>query len=217
MDTGRVFKEILVPAFGETMYMVLLGTFFAVILGSIFAVSLVITADDGLHPNRVIYRVLDGIVNILRAFPFVILAIAIMPVTRIVMGTIVGKKAALLPLVMVAAPFVGRVIESDLKAVDSGIIEAAKSFGASTFQIIFRIMFVEALPSICLSVTTVTIEILGGSAIAGALGAGGLGAVAMIYGYQSFNDTVMYGTVLIMVILVSLIQFAGTRLYKKLK
>ena len=217
MDTGRVFKEILVPAFGETMYMVLLGTFFAVILGSIFAVSLVITADDGLHPNRVVYRVLDGIVNILRAFPFVILAIAIMPVTRIVMGTIVGKKAALLPLVMVAAPFVGRIIESDLKSVDSGIIEAAKSFGASTFQIIFRIMFVEALPSICLSVTTVTIEILGGSAIAGALGAGGLGAVAMIYGYQSFNDTVMYGTVLIMVILVSLIQFAGTRLYKKLK
>lgn len=217
MNTHRVFTEILLPAFGETLYMVVLGTIFAVILGAVFAVSLVITAEDGLHPNKAIYRILDGIVNVLRAFPFVILAIAIMPVTRIVMGTIVGKRAALLPLVIVAAPFVGRVIESDLKAVDRGIIEAARSFGASTFQIIFRIMFVEALPSICLSVTMVTIEILGGSAIAGALGAGGLGAVAMIYGYQSFNDTVMYGTVLIMVILVSVIQFAGTRLYRKLK
>ena len=217
MDTHRMFTEILVPAFGETLYMVILGTFFAVILGTVFAVALVVTAEDGLRPNKGVYRVLDAIVNVLRAFPFVILAIAIMPLTRIIMGTIVGKRAALLPLVIVAAPFVGRVIESDLKAVDKGIIEAAKSFGASTTQIIFKIMFVEALPSICLSITMVTIELLGGSAIAGALGAGGLGAVAMVYGYQSFNDKIMYGTVLIMVVLVSLIQFIGNRLYKKLK
>lgn len=216
-NTSRVIKEIMLPAFGETVYMVVFGALFATIVGAILAIILVVTCEDGLRPCKIVYRILDGIINILRSFPFVILAIAIMPITRAVVGTIIGKEAALFPLVIVASPFVGRVIETDLRAVDRGLIEAAKSFGASNLQIIFRIMFVEALPSIALSVTLVTVEILGGSAVAGALGAGGLGSVAIIYGYQSYNDFVMYGTVVILVIMVYFIQTIGYRLYKKLK
>ena len=217
MNTERVLREVLVPAFGETIYMVFFGTLFSVLLGCALAIILVLTSPDGLSPNRAIYRLFDGAINILRAFPFIIFAIAIMPVTRLIMGTIVGKKAALFPLVLVAAPFVGRIIETDLKAVDPGIVEAAKSLGATNRQIIFQVMFVEAFPSICRNITMVTVEILGGSAVAGTLGAGGLGSVAIIYGYQSFNDFVMYGTVAIMALMVFGIQKTGDKLYTKLK
>lgn len=216
-NTNRVLTEIMWPALGETIYMVVFGTLFATAVGMFLAVILIITAEDGLTPCKRVYKALDGIINILRSFPFVILAIAITPITRVVIGTIVGKEAALLPLVIVVSPFVGRIIETDLRAVDKGLIEAAKSFGASNLQIVFRIMFVEAIPSICLSITLVTVEILGGSAVAGALGAGGLGSVAIIYGYQSFNDFVMYGTVVILVIMVYAIQSVGYKLYNKLK
>jgi len=213
----RVINEIIFPALNETIFMVISSTILATIIGIILAVILVITADDGLNPNKYIYKFLDFLINTIRSFPFVVLAIAILPFTKAIVGTTIGRRAALLPLVIVASPFVARVLEGDLRSVDKGIIEAAKSFGASTFQIIFKIMFKEAVPSICLSMTLVIISILGASAMAGALGAGGLGSVAIIYGYQSFDNFIMYGTVFILLIMVQLVQTLGNILYKKLK
>jgi len=213
----RVINEIIFPALNETIFMVISSTILATIIGIILAVILVITADDGLNPNKYIYKFLDFLINTIRSFPFVVLAIAILPFTKAIVGTSIGRRAALLPLVIVASPFVARVLEGDLRSVDKGIIEAAKSFGASTFQIIFKIMFKEAIPSICLSMTLVIISILGASAMAGALGAGGLGSVAIIYGYQSFDNFIMYGTVFILLIMVQLVQTLGNILYKKLK
>ncbi|MEG2354246.1 MAG: methionine ABC transporter permease [Clostridium sp.] len=216
-NMSRIINEIMIPALGQTMYMVVFATIYASIIGIFLATILVVTAEDGLRPNRYIYKSLDVVTNILRSFPFVILAIAILPFTRAVVGTTIGMQAAILPLVMVESPFVARVIEVDLRKVNRGMIEAAKSFGASDMQIIFKVIFKEAIPSICLSITLVTVSIVGSSAMAGALGAGGLGSVAIIYGYQSFNDFVMYGTVFILVIMVQGIQSIGSVIYKRLK
>ena len=176
-----------------------------------------ITAEDGLSPHKIVYRVLNIMVNILRSFPFLILAVTILPITRAVMGTSIGVNAALFPLVLVACPFVARIFEGNLKSVTPGMIEAAKAFGASNLQIIFKFMLREAVPTMCISITLVVISILGSSSMAGALGAGGLGNVALIYGYSSFNDFIMYGTVLILIILVQSIQSIGNFLYNKLK
>lgn len=216
-NRSRVINEIIVPALKETIFMVSFSTIFSAVIGILLAVILVITADDGLNPNKYIYKVLDVLINTVRSFPFVVLAIAILPFTRALVGTTIGRRAALLPLVIVAAPFVARVIEGDLRSVNKGMIEAAKSFGASTMQIIFKIMFKEAVPSICLSMTLVIVSILGSSAMAGALGAGGLGSVALIYGYQSFDNFIMYGTVFILVLMVQFVQTVGGMLYKKLR
>ncbi|MEG2338712.1 MAG: methionine ABC transporter permease [Clostridium sp.] len=216
-NIGRVIGEILFPALCETIYMVIFATLYSAILGIVLGIILTVTDSDGLKPNKYIYKILDFIINILRSFPFVVLAIAIMPITKIVVGTRIGVNAALLPLVLVMAPFVGKMIEGDLKKVDIGMIEAAKSFGASKSQIIFKIMMKEALPSIILSITLIGVSMVGSSAMAGAVGAGGLGSVAIIYGYQSFNDFVMYGTVVIILILVQLVQSIGSFLYKKYK
>lgn len=216
-DPVMVIQKVMFPALWESLYMTFWGTVFSCILGFGFAVVLVITAEDGLTPHKYFYRLLNIAVNILRSFPFLILAVTILPITRAVMGTTIGKNAALFPLVIVACPFVARVFEGNLKAVTPGMIEAAKAFGASNWYIIFNVMLKEAIPSMCISVTLVVISILGSSSMAGALGAGGLGNVALIYGYQSFNDIIMYGTVLILVILVQSIQSIGNLLYSKLK
>lgn len=216
-DPALVIEKIMLPALMESLYMTFWGTVFSCIFGFCIAVILVITAEDGLSPHKVVYRLLNIAVNILRSFPFIILAVTIIPITRAVMGTSIGKNAALFPLVIVACPFVARIFEGNLKAVTPGMIEAAKAFGASNIQIIFKVMLKEAVPSMCISITLVIISILGSSSMAGALGAGGLGNVALIYGYQSFNDVIMYGTVLILVVLVQSIQSIGNLLYSKLK
>ncbi len=216
-DPALVIEKIMIPALMESLYMTFWGTVFSCIFGFGIAVILVITAEDGLSPHKLTYRLLNIAVNILRSFPFIILAVTIIPITRAVMGTSIGKNAALFPLVIVACPFVARIFEGNLKAVTPGMIEAAKAFGASNVQIIFKVMLKEAVPSMCISITLVVISILGSSSMAGALGAGGLGNVALIYGYQSFNDVIMYGTVLILVALVQSIQSIGNLLYRKLK
>lgn len=216
-DPVMVLKMIIWPALLESLYMTLWGTVFSCILGFGIAIVLVLTSEDGLSPHKWIYRLLNIVINTLRSFPFIILAVTIIPITRAVMGTSIGKNAALFPLVIVACPFVARVFEGNLKAIAPGMIEAAKAFGASNSYIIFRVMLKEAIPSMCISVTLVVISILGSSSMAGALGAGGLGNVALIYGYQSFNDFIMYGIVFILVILVQSIQSIGNLLYSKLK
>ncbi len=209
-------NEIIGKALIETLEMVFVSTTFSVILGFIPAIILTITASDGLKPNKIIYTILDFTVNTLRSFPFIILMVIIIPLTRLIAGKSIGTEAAMVPLTIAAAPFVARVIESSLREVDKGVIEAAKSFGASNTQIIFKVMLKEAVPSIMSGITLTIISIVGYSAMAGAIGGGGLGQVAISYGYQRFQTDVMIVTCIILVIVVQGLQFLGNYFYNKL-
>ncbi|GAE02035.1 methionine ABC transporter permease [Clostridium botulinum B str. Osaka05] len=216
-EITTLIKQIILPSLWETIYMIIIATILSAVIGFILAIVLVITDEKGIKPNKIIYGILSAIINVLRSVPFIILAVAIIPFTRSVVGTSIGKDAAIVPLIIASAPFIARLIESSLKEVNPSLIEAAKSFGASNVQIIFKVMVKEAIPSINLNLTLATITILGLTAMAGAVGAGGLGAVGLTYGYQSFNDTIMYTTLVLLVIIVGIIQFAGNIIYKKLK
>lgn len=216
MPFSQLFTDILLPGLLDTLYMVLVSTLFAVVIGFIPAVIMVITDERGLKPNLAVNRILDLIINLLRSFPFIILMIAIFPFTKLIVGTTIGRNAAIVPLTVGAAPFAARVIESALKEVDPGIIEAAKSFGASTFQIIFKVMLKEALPSMILGITLTVISVIGYSAMAGTIGAGGLGDIAVRYGYQRFKTDIMIYTVIILIIIVQILQSLGNFAYKKL-
>ena len=208
--------DIMIQAVGQTVYMVFFSTLFASILGFILGIVVTVTSPKGLKPNKIIYNVLDLIINVLRSFPFIILIVFIIPLTRAIVGTPIGEAAAIVPLTIAAAPFVARIIESSLKEVDSGVIEAAKSFGASNTQIIFKVMLKEAVPSIISGLTLTIINIIGYSAMAGSVGAGGLGKVAISYGYQRYQTDVMIVTVIILIIMVQGLQSLGNYLYKKL-
>ena len=214
MDS-KIF-DIMIQAVGQTVYMVFFSTLFASILGFILGIVVTVTSPKGLKPNKIIYNVLDLIINVLRSFPFIILIVFIIPLTRAIVGTPIGEAAAIVPLTIAAAPFVARIIESSLKEVDSGVIEAAKSFGASNTQIIFKVMLKEAVPSIISGLTLTIINIIGYSAMAGSVGAGGLGKVAISYGYQRYQTDVMIVTVIILIIMVQGLQSLGNYLYKKL-
>lgn len=208
--------DLLIPELNKTIIMVFFSTLFSVILGFILAIISITTAPNGLKPNRVVYKILDTIINILRGFPFIILMVAIMPITKLLVGKSIGTTAAIVPLTIAAAPFVARVIESALKEVDPGVIEAAKSFGASNTQIIFRVMLKEAVPAITSGLTLTVISIIGYSAMAGTVGAGGLGDLAVRYGYQRYQTDIMIVTVVILIIIVQVLQTLGNYLYKKL-
>lgn len=208
--------DVMIQAVGQTVYMVFFSTLFASILGFILGIVVTVTSPKGLKPNKIIYIVLDLIINVLRSFPFIILIVFIIPLTRAIVGTPIGEAAAIVPLTIAAAPFVARIIESSLKEVDSGVIEAAKSFGASNTQIIFKVMLKEAVPSIISGLTLTIINIIGYSAMAGSVGAGGLGKVAISYGYQRYQTDVMIVTVIILIIMVQGLQSLGNYLYKKL-
>ncbi len=209
-------SEMMIEATLETIYMVIGSTFFSVILGFIPAIILTLTADDGLKPHKLIYSVLDFFVNVLRSFPFIILMIIVIPITRAIAGKAIGTTAAIVPLTISAIPFVARIIESSLRSVDQGLIEAAKSFGASDFQIIIRVYLKEALPFILSGITLTMISLIGYSAMGGAIGAGGLGDVAIRKGYQGYNFSYLLVTSLILIIIVQIIQTIGNYLFKKL-
>lgn len=211
-----MLNQVLLDALGQTLYMVMVATILAVVLGFLPAIALVITDEKGLKPNKIIYKTLDFIINILRSFPFIILMISIFPFTKLIVGKTIGTTAAIVPLTLAAAPFAARVIESAMKEVDSGVIEAAKSFGASNWQIIIKVILKEAIPSIILGITLTVISIVGYSAMAGAIGGGGLGDVAIKYGYYRFQTGIMIATVLILVVLVQAFQSIGNLLYKEL-
>ena len=208
--------DVMIQAVGQTVYMVFFSTLFASILGFILGIVVTVTSPKGLKPNKIIYNALDLIINVLRSFPFIILIVFIIPLTRAIVGTPIGEAAAIVPLTIAAAPFVARIIESSLKEVDSGVIEAAKSFGASNTQIIFKVMLKEAVPSIISGLTLTIINIIVYSAMAGSVGAGGLGKVAISYGYQRYQTDVMIVTVIILIIMVQGLQSLGNYLYKKL-
>ncbi|MGM9946447.1 methionine ABC transporter permease [Floccifex sp.] len=208
--------DTMITATNQTLYMVFGSTLFSVILGFIPAIILVLTAPDGLKPNKAIYQVLDFIVNTFRSFPFIILLILVIPVTRAIVGTSLGSTAAIVPLTISAIPFVARVIESALRSVDPGLIEAAKSFGATDMQIIVHVYFKEAFPSIVSGIILTMISIIGYTAMAGSVGGGGLGDVAIRRGYQAYNLKYLFVTSVILIVIVQVIQNVGNYLYKKL-
>jgi D-methionine transport system permease protein len=214
---GTLMIKLLSTALFETIYMSLASTFFAVILGFMLAIILILTDKNGLSPNRYIYNTLDIIVNTFRSFPFIILIIILFPFTKIIIGKITGTTASIVPLTIGAAPFVARIIENAFKEVHYGIIEAAKSFGASKLQIIFKVMLPEAMPSIISAVTLTSIVIIGFSAMAGAVGGGGLGQVAIQYGYNGFQADVLFITVVMLIVVVQLFQAFGNLVYKAIK
>jgi len=193
----------------DTIYMTLVSTFFSYVFGMIMAVILVITRADGIRPHPVIFRVLDVIVNLTRSFPFLILMIAIIPFTRWLVGTTIGNNATVVPLVVAAAPFVARLIEQSLLEVDRGVIEAAQSMGASTWQLIWKVFISEATPSLINGSAIAATTILGYSAMSGAVGGGGLGKLAIMYGYNRYQNDIMFATVVLLIIIVQLLQSFG--------
>ena len=214
---AQIFKMLIIPAFFATLKMLAIAGVMSTILGFFFGVILVVTEKGGLYENIVINRILDFIVNMIRSFPFIILMISIIPFTRLIAGTSIGETAALVPLTVACTPFMARIFQNSFKEVDPALIEAAQSFGASKWQIVFKVMLKESVPSIISGLCLAIINLLGCTAMAGAIGAGGLGAVALQYGYQSFNLKIMYSIVVILIILVALIQYFGDWIYKKLK
>lgn len=208
--------EIFSSATVSTIVLTLGSTLLAYLIGMPLGIILILTDKEGIHPNRIINSLLGFVVNVLRSIPFLILAMWMMPVTRAIVGTTVGDKGTLLPLVVAAAPFVARMVESSIKEVDHGIIEAAQSMGAPTTKIITKVMLGEAMPSLlvgfCITITT----ILGYTAMAGFLGGGGLGKVAVNYGFYKFQGDLMTVAVILLVILVQVFQEIGMRLSRRM-
>ena len=202
--------EMLMEGVVDTLYMTIVSTFFSYVFGIVMAVVLVICRKDGIRPNPVVYSVLDVVVNLTRSFPFLILMIAVIPFTRYIVGTTIGNNATVVPLVIAAAPFVARLIESSLLEVDNGVVEAAQSMGATPFQIITKVMIPECLPGLISSMTTALTTILGYSAMSGVIGGGGLGKIALSYGYYRYQTNIMIVCVILLVLLVQVFQTVGT-------
>ena len=216
MDIITQNFDVLMQGTLETLYMVFVSTFLAYVFGLPLGIALVVTEPDGIMPSKQIANVLGTIVNITRSVPFIILLIAIIPFTRLVVGTTIGVNAAVVPLVVAAIPFVARLVESSLKELNQGIIEAAISMGCSNFQIIYKVMIPEAMPSLVLGSSITTITLVGYSAMAGAIGSGGLGDIAIRFGYYRYETGLMVVTIVLLVIIVQLIQFAGNRGSKRI-
>ena len=199
-----------------TLYMTLATTFMGYVLGLPMGIALVITAPKGLRPNKIIYKVLDVVVNVVRSFPFLILLIVIQPLTRIIVGKSYGPTATIVPLTLSAAPFIARMVESSLLEVDHGVIEAAQSMGANLWTIIWKVMIGEAKTSLIVNVPIALGTILGYSAMAGIVGGGGLGDIAIRYGYYRYDSSIMWVTVVLLIVLVQLMQYIGMTISKKL-
>ena len=199
-----------------TLYMTLATTFMGYVLGLPMGIALVITTPKGLRPNKIIYKVLDVVVNVVRSFPFLILLIVIQPFTKIIVGKSYGPTATIVPLTLSAAPFIARMVESSLLEVDHGVIEAAQSMGANLRTIIWKVMIGEAKTSLIVNVTIALGTVLGYSAMAGIVGGGGLGDIAIRYGYYRYDSSIMWVTVVLLIVLVQLMQYVGMKLSKKL-
>lgn len=214
-----MFAEVLPllsKALGETIYMVVVSMVIASAIGIPLGVLLHTTAKGQILENIFINQTVGSVVNAVRSIPFIILMVAIIPLTRFLVGSAIGTTAAIVPLVIASIPFIGRQVETSLKEVPAGLIEAAQSMGATPFQIISKVLLPEAMPGIVSQLTTVIIALVGESAMAGAIGGGGLGDLAIRYGYQRFRPEVMLATVVVLIVLVQLVQFVGNTLAKKL-
>mgnify|MGYP002710088456 CR=1 FL=1 len=208
--------NMIIAGIGETLYMTLASTFLGYVIGLPMGILLTISDKDGLKPNAVLYKILDVIANIVRSIPFLILLILLIPFTRAVVGKSYGPTAAIVSLTVAAAPFIARMVESSLKEVDAGVIEAARSMGAGTFTIIFHVILVEARTSLMTNATIAIGTILGYTAMAGTLGAGGLGDIAVRYGYHRWQTDIMIVTVVLLVLLFQLFQTVGMAIANRL-
>lgn len=203
----------------QTLVMVFFSTLFSLILGLPLGILLTVTSPEdqgGISPRPVMNNIIGRIVNVLRSFPFIILMILLFPLARLILGTSIGTAATIVPLSIAAAPFVARVIESALKEVDPGVIQAARAMGSTNSQIVFKVMIPEAIPSLVSGVTLTIINLIGYSAMAGAIGGGGLGDLAIRYGYQRFRGDVMFVSVVVILVLVEVIQMIGNRIAAKM-
>lgn len=207
--------EILSNGIWETLYMTIVSTVFAYLFGIPLGVILYITDKKGICNNRIINFIVGTVVNMIRSIPFLILLVAILPFTRFIVGTTIGSTATIVPLIVAAAPFVARMVESSLKEVDYGVIEAARAMGSTVAQIIFKVLLPEAKPSLLVGCTISLATILGYSAMAGFVGGGGLGAIAINYGYYRYQGDIMWITVILLVVIVQLFQEVGLKLVRK--
>ena len=208
--------SMLVEGTWVTLYMTLTSTFFAYILGLHLGITLVLTRKDGLRPNQFIYKIIDVVVNIVRIVPFLILLILIIPFTRALVGKSYGPTATIVPFTIAAAPFIARLVESSLLEVDQGVIEAAQSMGASTWHIVWKVLLAEARTSLIINATIALATILGYSAMSGTVGGGGLGDIAIRYGYYRYETDIMFATVILLILLVQIMQYIGTKVAKKI-
>ena len=207
---------MLLEGIRDTLYMTLASTLFGYIIGLPMGIVLTVTDKDGIRPNAAVYKVLDVISNLLRSIPFIILLIVLIPFTRFVVGRSYGSTATIVPLTIAAAPYIARMVESSLKEVDAGVIEAARSMGASDFQIVTKVMLVEARTSLIVGATISLGTILGYSAMAGTVGGGGLGDIAIRYGYTRWQTDLMVVTVVLLVILFQIFQTIGMKIANRL-
>ena len=208
--------QMLLEGIQDTLFMTLVSAFFGYVLGLPMGILLTVTDKDGIRPNAFIYKILDAISNIVRSIPFLILLILLIPFTRFVVGQSYGSAATIVPLVVAAAPYIARMVESSLKEVDAGVIEAARSMGATDWDIVFKVMLVEARTSLITGATIATGTILGYSAMAGTVGGGGLGDIAVRYGYYRWQTDIMLVTVVLLIILFQIFQTIGMKLAGKL-
>ena len=207
---------LITKALGETVYMVVVSMIISSIRGFPLGVLLHTTSKGQILECLPINRAVGAIVNAIRSIPFIILMVAIIPLTRLIVGSAIGTTAAMVPLVLASVPFIGRQVETSLREIPYGIVEAAQSMGATPLQIIRKVFLPEAMPNIVAQLTTVIISLIGESAMAGAIGGGGLGDLAIRYGYQRFRPDIMIATVIVLIIMVQIVQFAGNKLAKHL-
>lgn len=207
---------LLTKALGETIYMVVISMIVSSAIGIPLGVLLHITSKGEILDAPMINRSVGAVVNAVRSIPFIILMVAIIPLTRLIVGSAIGTTAAMVPLVIASVPFIGRQVETSLREVPRGLVEAALSMGATPMQIITRVLLPESMPGIVSQLTTVIIALVGESAMAGAIGGGGLGDLAIRYGYQRFRPDIMIATVVILIVLVQLVQFLGNTLAARL-
>lgn len=208
--------ELLYKPLVETLYMIGVSMFFSVIIGLILGTVLVVTSENHIMPSKIINSILSNVINITRSFPFIILLIVLFPLTKLIVGTKIGTTAAIVPLSFAATPFFARMVETALRDIPWGIIEAALAMGSTPMQIIIKVMIPEAMPSIIQAVTTTTIGVLGYSAMAGSIGGGGLGDLAIVYGYQRWRTDIMVITVIVLIVLVVIIQLIGDFISRKI-
>lgn len=208
--------EMIIRGIGESLYMTIGATVFGYLLGLPVGILLAVTDKAGIHPNAAVYKVFDVIVNILRSIPFLILLILLIPFTRAIVGKSYGPTATIVPLVIAAAPFIARMVESSLKEVDAGVVEAARSMGADNFTIIIKVLLVEARTSLVVGSTIALGTILSYSAMAGSVGGGGLGDIAIRYGYHRYETDIMTVTVILLIVLVQIFQTIGMRVASRL-
>ena len=212
-----ITTEKLVRSGWETLYMVGFSLVIGAVLGSVISITLWLTRKGGLRQNVIVYTILNGVINIIRSVPFIILLVFVMPFTKLIVGTRIGTKAAVVPLVIYIAPYLSRLVESSLLEVGNGIIEAAQAMGATKFQIVVHFLLPEAFGSIILALTTGTVGLIGSTAMAGYIGGGGIGNLALTYGYQTFNTNLMVFTVVILVVVVWIIQGIGNTFSRKIR